>query len=303
MRDGNPHLLRRMLMLRQFPLFVHADLGELANVAENVVERSFAAGDVVAPAEYSSSLQLVVDGRVSHGALELGPRHVHGALEALAARASAAPAIAIAPTRTLELVDYLEVLEDNFGLMLGAVRELASRMIPLGIHGRAHPFHEGATLGLVERMIVLRQQPAFAGARLEALAILAHAAVETRWPAGAIIRRAGALADGALILLEGSLQSDARALAPGHAVGTLETLAALHHAATYEAATPVRMLVSHAATIHDVLEDHSDFALAMLKTFARSLLDDSRTVCALRSHHAEAAQPAVTAEDMHWRTS
>ena len=299
MHDRNTKLLRRMLVLRQFPLFGHADLGELANVAENVVERSFTAGAIVAPAAHLPSLHFIVEGRVSHGSHELGPRHVHGALEVLAARAALAPAIAIVPTRTLELIDYREVLEDNFGLMLAAVRELAARVLPFQAPCRAHPFREGAALGLVERMIVLRHQPAFAGARLEALAILAHAAVEMRQPAGAILRHAGALADGALILLEGTLHAD-RVLSPGHAVGTLETLAGLPHETTVEAVTPVRVLVSHAATIHDVLEDHSDFGLAMLQTFARTLIGESRTLCAGCNDDAGRAREVLPDAQMDW---
>ncbi len=309
MRDQSPLLLRRMLVLRQFPLFAHAELGELAVIAENVAERSFVAGDLVAPAAHVRSLHFVLDGHLAHGSLRSGPRHVFGALEVLGGRAARMPAFAGAPTRTLELAasDYVEVLEDNFGLLLATVRDLAARMIPLGdLRHRAHPFAEGQTLGLVERMIVLRQQTPFAAARLEALAILAHAATEVHFEVGSVLRRTNTPADGALILLEGSTRRDRdqRILGPGHAIGTLETLANLHHTATYEAVTPIRALESHAATILDVLEDHTDLALAMMQTFARSLIDDeSRMVCAPRSEPADPARDPASQTSSDWRTS
>ena len=306
MRD-NPFLMRRMLALRQFPLFAHADLGALAMVAENVVERTFASGEVVAPAEQLPSLHLVLDGRLEVGSLLIEPRHVYGALEVAAHRPARTSAIALGPTRTLELgaSDYFEVLEDNFGLLLATIRDLAARVIPLGdLHRRfTMPFGEGA-LGLVERMILMRQHIPFSGARLEALAILAHASTETRFPAGAIIRRANTTAESSLIILEGTLRTDGRTLGPGHAIGVLETLAGLHYRDSFEAITAVRALETHLATIFDVLEDHTDFALSILATFARALVDhEARTLCAMRSDDADPAQDPKRSWPNGWRAS
>lgn len=307
MPDQSPLLMRRMLALRQFPLFGHADLSELAMVAENVGERAFAAGDLVAPAELLPSLHLIVEGQVEVGARLLEAREVHGAIEVAARRPACAPAIALVPTRTLELgaSDYFEVLEDNFGLLLATVRDLAARVVPLGdLHRRfAMPFGEGA-LGLVERMILLRQHIPFSGARLEALAILAHAAREVRWPAGAVVRRAGLPADGSLLVLEGTLRGEDRTLGPGHAIGVLEMLANLPHRDTFAAATAVRALEIQAATMLDVLEDHTEFALSIVETFARALVDhEPRTGCAPRSGGAEDAQDPRRSWPHGWRAS
>jgi CRP-like cAMP-binding protein len=307
MSDHSPFLMHRMLALRQFPLFAHADLSELAMVAENVVERSFATGGVVAPAERLTSLHLILDGQLEVGELQLGARSVHGSLEVAARRPARAPAIALAPTRTLELdaSDYFEILEDNFGLLLATIRDLAARVIPLGdLHRRFTVPTSHGTVGLVERMILLRQHIPFSGARLEALAILAHAAVEARWAPGEILKRANARADGSLIIIEGAVRAGDRMLGPGHAIGVLETLAGIPHRETFEAATPVRALQSHAATILDVLEDHTDFALTILETFARALLDhESRIVCATRSDGADLAQDPRRSWPYGWRAS
>ena len=307
MREHSPLLMHRMLALRQFPLFAHADLSELAMVAENVVERSFAPGAVVAPAERLASLHLILDGQIAIGDLQLGARSVHGALEVAARCPARTAAIAEAPTRTLELdaSDYFEILEDNFGLLLATIRDLAARVVPLGdLHRRftAPPSH--GTLGLVDRLILLRQHIPFSGARLEALAILAHAAVDARWAAGAILKRENARPDGSLIIIEGAVRAGDRMLGPGHAIGVLETLAGLPHRETLEAVTPVRALQSHAATILDVLEDHTDFALSILETFARALVDhETRTICAPRKEHAEPAQDLRRSWPYGWRAS
>lgn len=307
MRDQTPQLMRRMLALRQFSLFAPAELGELAMVAENVVERSFAAGALVAPAEHLTSLHLIVDGEVETGAVRLGPRSVHGSLEVAAHKPARDRAIATTATHTLELgaSDYLEILEDNISLLLATIRDLSVRVIPLGdLHRRfTMPAGHGA-LGLVERMILLRQQIPFSSARLEALAILAHAAEEARWSPGAIVKRANVRADGSLIILEGTVRAGGRTLGPGHALGVLETLGGVHHTETYEAVTPVRALVSHAATIFDVLEDHTDFALSILETFSRALIDhEARMICAPRSDDADPAQDPRRTWPNGWRAS
>jgi CRP-like cAMP-binding protein len=306
MRDHEPFLMRRMLALRQFPLFASADLAELAMVAENVSERAFERGDTVDVPE-TASLHLIVEGRLATGARELGARELYGALEVAARRPPRQPATAIEPTRTFELgaSDYFEILEDNFRLLLATIRELAARALPLGDlrHPLAMPFGEGA-LGLVERMILLRHQIPFSAARLEALAILAHAATEVRWPAGAIVVRAHSRADGSLIILEGTLRAGNREFGPGHAIGVLETLAGFPHTQTFEATSPVRALTTQAATLLDVLEDHSDFALSMLETFARALLDhESRMACASRSTGADPARDPARTWPNGWRAS
>ena len=305
MRDHSPALMHRMLVLRQFPLFANAELPELATVAENVVERGFGPGEIVSPAERPTSLHLILDGCIETDH-RLGPRDVLGALEVAAHRPARMPAIAVTPARTLELgaSDYFELLEDNFGLLIAAIRDLAARVLPLGELRREIAMPFGDPLGLVERMIVLRQHVPFSGARLEALAILAHAATEVHYPADTIVKRAYTFADSALIVLDGRLRAGNRTLGPGHAIGVFETLANAQHVVTIEAATPVRALVCQASTILDVLEDHTDFALSTLETFARALFDhEARIACAEDRTDATAAQDARLTWPHGWRAS
>ncbi|HEY5945806.1 MAG TPA: cyclic nucleotide-binding domain-containing protein [Kofleriaceae bacterium] len=283
MSDLNPQGLRRMLTLRQFPLFESADLDELATVAENLVETTIPEGTVIATAgSRLRAVQLILEGRI-----ETKPRgqtwrekQVFGALEVFADREFAHTAVAATELHTLQLSahDIGEVLEDNFGVLLTTLRELAGRVLAAPPPQRICTCQfSGTPLGLVERLILLRQQLPFTAARLQALATLAHASDEVQWPAGTVIVRAGDPATGGWILIDGTARSvnseQSRVLEPGAAIGHIETLAGREHTATVETTMPVRALRSSASAIFDVLEDHTDVGLAMMSTFAGALLD------------------------------
>jgi CRP-like cAMP-binding protein len=295
MRDEHPVVLRRLLALRQFPVFAGADLGDLAVVADNLVEATFPAGARVAGIDSRvPALHLVLDGRIDartprETIQSWGPHTVFGLLEVLAGRKFEAPAIAAVETRTLELAasDSIEVLEDNFGVLRTMMRELATRLVAVLEIRPPTPSSQlvvpTGRLTMVERLIVLRQQVPFARGRLQALAALAQASEEVSWPAGSIVARNGSAADGALVILDGTLHATradhpVRILGPGDAVGSLETLAGLHHRFTVETTTPVRAMRSAGATMLDILEDHTDLGLAMIATFAGALLDASAVI-------------------------
>jgi CRP-like cAMP-binding protein len=320
MADVNPRLLRRMLLLRQFPMFATAELSELATIAENLVETEFAPGAVVAPAGARlPGLYLVLDGRIhergepggrdpassaswswgrarrgghERGASKAedpagsagrswGPREIFGELEAFAGRDHAVRAVAATETRTLLLSasDLAEIVEDNFGVLIAVVRDLAARLLARRPRARVIALPRvDPGLGLVERLIALRQLAPFVGARLQGLAMLAHSSEEVSWAPGATVARAGELASGFALVLDGALRAQepggaTSELAPGQAFGGLETLAGVGHGATLVAAGPVRALYSSAAAIFDVLEDHPDIAMSMIGVFARGLLD------------------------------
>ncbi|HSK04605.1 MAG TPA: hypothetical protein VK932_25310, partial [Kofleriaceae bacterium] len=106
MRSQAPITIQRMLTLRQYPGFSDADISELATIAENVVERRFAARATVdAPGSPVPAIHLIVEGRLeaAGSGRAWGPRHVYGALEAIAGRAAAERVVATTDTRTLQL--------------------------------------------------------------------------------------------------------------------------------------------------------------------------------------------------------
>ncbi|HEU4612872.1 MAG TPA: cyclic nucleotide-binding domain-containing protein [Kofleriaceae bacterium] len=284
MHDFNPKGLRRMLSLRQFPLFDTADLDEVATVAENLVETSIPAGTIVASRGVRMhGVHLILDGHIETRprGQHWGPRSVFGALEVFADREAAHTAVAATDLRTLHLSgsEVGELLEDNFGVLLAAVRELASRLLvaaPLTSRP-TQPVPCSGPLDLVERLIVLRQQLPFASARLQALATLAHASDEVLWPAHSTIVRTGDAATSAFVIVDGAAVArrgdTVHTLGPGSPIGHLETLAGVQHGMTVETTLPVRALRSSGTAILDVLEDHTDVALAMMATFSGALLD------------------------------
>lgn len=287
MPDENPQNLRRMLRLRQFPLFETVDLDELATIAENLVDTEIPAGSVIAAAgSRLPGIHLVIDGHIETRPRgpRIGPRQVFGALEVLATRDASYTAVAATDLHTLRISarDIGEVLEDNFGVLLTVLRVLATQLLALGGAQRpvalalAHPL-SASPLGLVERLIVLRQLLPFSRARLQALATLAHASEEVSWPAGTILAQANELATRGIVIISGAAIAShgdvMQRLEPGTAIGHVETLGGLAHATRIETATPVRALCSGAPAMFDVLEDHTDVGLAMMWTFANALLD------------------------------
>ena len=286
MSDFNPRILRRILELRQFPLLATGDLDELASLADNLVERTFPAGTLLASAgSRIDALHLILDGSIETRprGQAWGPRQVFGALEVFADRPMLGSAVAGTEVHTLQLSagNIGEVLEDNFSILLATLRELATRLL-----AASHPHPHGAIvgtrdpLGLVERLILLRTQVPFAAARLQALATLAHASDEVSWPAGTTVARSGEPATCGLVIIDGTVQArrggSCRELGPGAPLGHLESIAGLHHTATVEATSDVRVLRSPVSAILDVLEDHADVGLAMIGTFAAALIDSAK---------------------------
>jgi CRP-like cAMP-binding protein len=284
MPELHPHGLRRMLSLRQFRLFENAELDELAMIAENVFDTTIPAGTVIAsPGSRLRGVHLILRGSIkAHPSGQTwGPRSAFGALEVFANRECRHSAIAATDLQTLHICasDIGEILEDNFTVLLATLRELASRVASFG-HGWACapiPTTPANPLGLVERLILLRQQLPFTSARLQALAALADASDEMMWPAHSVVTREGELATCGFVIIDGSViatrAGTTQRLERGAPIAHLETLAGLPHSTTINTTSPVRVLRSQAAAILDVLEDHTDVALAMLATFAGALLD------------------------------
>jgi CRP-like cAMP-binding protein len=286
MSDHDPTVMRRVMALRQIPAFSRAALDELATLADNAREVSFVPGAVVAPAGARiPTLQLVIEGRIemadpsspTGGTLTWGPHEVFGALEVLAGRKCARRAVAAVATRTLQLsgIEFAELLDDNLGLLLSMMRELARNVIARGgsvaMRSAAATFAK-EPLGLVERLILLRRQGPFGKAHLQALAMLAQLSEEITWPAGAEIVRSGELATNVIAIIEGELRTSGEAYS-ADAIGLVETVAALPHVETIRAATPVRALMSSNIALFDTLEDHTEMGLVMLGSFASALLD------------------------------
>jgi CRP-like cAMP-binding protein len=281
MRDPKlQHSIHRLLTLRQFPGFADAELEELAVIGDNVSERTLIEYEIAAPAGRVPPLQLIVEGRIEHGPHVYGPRQVFGALEVMAGRALVDPAITTAPTRVLQLApaDFANLLEDNFGLLSNVRRSLARRLLAAGANSYARPrlpyIVRPESLGLVDRLVLLRHQLTFSTGRIQALASLAQATREVHFHPGESITRAGALATSSYVLIDGTVRGqDGRTLAPNDALGVIESLAESAYTVTAEAVTHVRALETPSISLFDVIEDHTDLALALVARLASELLD------------------------------
>jgi CRP-like cAMP-binding protein len=294
MSDPTVPPVRYLFALRQFAAFAQVDLGELAVIADNVCETRFAAGALIAPGDAPlASLHLVLEGGIETRADRWRSRDVFGLLEVLAERPLGAPAIAARETTTLALAaaDTREILEDNFGVLHAVIRGLVGRLVALDLG--ATPTVEipsSSRLSLVERLMVLRQLAPFAGGRLHALAAVAQGCEEVVWPGGHALACAGHPADGFTIILDGSPKSTrpdhatTHGLRAGDTTGLLETIGQLRHPLAIETTGPTRLLRCSSANLIDVLEDHPDLGLAIVRNAATALLDAPRLEREVQPH-------------------
>lgn len=276
--------VQRLLDLRTIDGFEDAELSDLTSLAENVTERTFEAGVLVAGARArTAAIHIVLEGRLtSPSGRSWGPAEVCGSLEAMGRRRMSEDVFAEERTRTLQLsaAAFREILEDNYGLLTSVRRALGRQLHDLPISFETFDVPEAVgepPLGMVERLMLLRRRMPFGRGRIEALAALAQAAEEIRIPASTELAVAGDAVTATLVILEGRVRvsrgGTTVVVGPGYVVGALEALGELPHAATSVALTPVRALRCPSSVMFDVLEDHTDLALAMIESLAAALVD------------------------------
>lgn len=270
-------LLRRVWTLRQFAMLEGAALDEIATLAHNVVETELEPGTIVANAGVRvADVHFVLDGEL--GTSDRSRSWSHHELCGAACVVADCPApqtiVAHTRTRTLRLAadDLHDVLEDNFGVLMAALRSVARELL---VRERRLPVSQlSAALpgGLVERLLALRRQAPFAQAHPRPLAALARSARDITWPANETVAKQGSPAEEAFIVMAGTVRADAMTVADGESIGLLEMLAERPHEHTYETQTPTRAISVTNADLFDVLEDHGDLGLDMLRAMSRELV-------------------------------
>jgi CRP-like cAMP-binding protein len=289
MRDERPISMRRLLTLRQFPGFADAELSDLANIAENGFETTFVAGDVVAEPGHLEAIHLVMEGSLAGGARSWTTNQLFGLFEVLAGRPIAHRVVATTRTRVLSVAaaDFSEILEDSYSVLHSARKALARRLLFIERNGQripppSTPFTladlPDHKLGMVERLIILRQQMQFASGRAQALAAIAQASEERRFPANVVVADIGEESAGSTVVLTGLIRatrSDGESIVygPGDGFGALSTMAALPFDRAFQTMTPVRTLFTPARALMDIMEDHTDYALGLISRLAARLLD------------------------------
>jgi CRP-like cAMP-binding protein len=240
---------------------------------------------------------------ILEGALELtrddvrfgvyGPRMGVGLLSALAHEEVGFNCVAVLETTalTLRAEDVLEVMEDYFDMMHGTMRALARDAIDLrrGLlpdAGFASADGEGGAcencgsqpLGLVERILYLRQTIGFEHSDIDQLAEMARAADEVRYKAGTPLWMAGEQAHHLLIVthgqIAGSTPEGARfRFGPGDILGNLDTVSGDPRWFDAVASQDTVALSLDREVIVDLWEDHPEIGFHFLRMIARLIIE------------------------------
>jgi CRP-like cAMP-binding protein len=226
----------------------------------------------------SGSVKLVRDGAP---AWELGPRSVVGGMDADLDRPRSRTAVALTDVEALVLRndDRLEVLEDNFEqtrrliLFVGERLHQLTLALPSGGFGdpaEPGPEPEAEPLPLVERVLSLRDVPAFSKASIQALVTLAPAAEELRIDAGQTLFRSGEVRGVFFVIARGLIELE-RSQPPGKArfgpasiVGGSSAFGDMERFYTARAVRASVLLRIREDDFFDVMEDHFDLARSVM---------------------------------------
>jgi CRP-like cAMP-binding protein len=302
-------------------LFLHslggvADLppAQVAVFAEHARERRFRAGEPLLRAdEPATAFHVIVDGAVRAAGgeyldgAELGPRGSVGFLSMLGRRTEGVAAEAVEDTVTLEFEDDVlhDILEDDFDLVDGLIRNLARRtlrfrrLVPpdtylAPLEGRFRSVER--SFDLVERILLLRRPGSpFGRSSLDAVTQLARNTPEIHFEKGTTIWKSGDRSDYAVVLISGSVVCTTQwglsrfRTGPGYPLGNLERFSRDPRWYTAVAETPVVGLRTDTDRLLDVLEDHFDMALSLLEAMARRLIRIQEETAEVRERDAAAA--------------
>lgn len=297
MRDDSRRLrsnVERVLALRTFPGLASVDPAHLSVLADIAVERIVPAGTtLIAPGQPTKTMHLIRRGLVTalHDGTpvrQFGPGDVVGAIAALSPHPTTQHIIAEAETRTFELERraLLDVLEDSFSLLYATLSGILRSVLQARL---AIPENAGyseltpeerphSDLTLVERVLFVRRLATYGHARVEALAELSREMRVVKFSPGSVLWEAGEAAPYALLLWSGIVHCTTASeqsfrFGPDSVVGGIDSIAGQPRWFRAVAETPVLALRSDSAHLFDVLEDHPDMGLDMLRAAARILAE------------------------------
>ena len=285
--------VERVLALRSFPGLSEVDPTHLALLAEVARERVFAKGaTLITPGTPVHAMHLIREGEVRALRDGIARRRfaagaIVGGIGALTRDPKGNHVVATTDTRTFEIArdDFSDVLEESFSLLLAALRgmvraALECRRSISGDAGFSAPILDAqrapSELGIVERAMFVRRLMTYGSARVEALAELAREMRVVRVPAGTEIYAEGDDAPYSLLLYSGVVGGQTSAeqrfrLGPDSVVGGMDSIAGEPRWYRAVADTDVVALRSDTSHLIDVLEDHPDMGIDMLRAAARSL--------------------------------
>jgi len=176
----------------------------------------------------------------------------------------------------LPLHDFMQILEDRFPLFLQIARTL-SQQIGAPVLGGSRPTQIPERLDLVGRIVAARRNPLFAETNLTVLIELLRSAEEIQLSAGEQLWPGKVPNPGLVIPIEGTLiANDGKTTAeagPGDVVGLAELFSGDSSAVAIEAATAGRVLQISNGKMIDVIEDHFEVALIVLRHLSMRFMD------------------------------
>jgi CRP-like cAMP-binding protein len=280
----------RELFFRSFIRGTRVPESVARQFAESVVEVVYPAGSVIySQGEPSQHVTYVIRGEVELRAQgeqpwRFGSRSAIGGLDAFQEHPYSRTAVALADTLVLRIryEDWMELLEDNFDFAKSAVHffyrgleglsaEVAPEEVypPLG-EERLSSLRTAHTLGLVERLQVLRAAEPFRRIRMQVLVRLAEASSERHLEAGEVLAEPGQTAGMIYLVARGAVEA-ARSKPPAvfsHLAGnTVHTYPAFgDEEASYRtrALEQTLLLALRKEDLFDVMEDHADVTRVLL---------------------------------------
>jgi len=214
-----------------------------------------------------------------------------GGLDALQDIPHSRTATAMEETRCLliPVPKYYAIIEDNHDFAKGMIKSLLAAVEKLGAvlpmsevhrHEIADPssLMVGQTdrrLGLLERLVVLRQAPLFGKLRSQMIVKLAETLEERTMAAGEVLLRGGESSDSIWIVATGLVEVQRIApesritIGPGNAVSIFAAMGDVEENYRATATVPTRLLRVRKVTVQDAYEDHPDQARISLAFAAR----------------------------------
>jgi CRP-like cAMP-binding protein len=218
----------------------------------------------------------------------LGERSLIGTIDLTLDRPRSRTATATRDTHLLRMPasDWLDMLEDNFELMLRAVEGLAEGVheLRVGVGGGAavpdppkhllDPLPTSRKLGLVERVFLLRGVPLFALGEVQALLDLAAHAAEVDVEPGEMLCARGEPNDSMFVTVSGVVDASTAASVPHETFGPGMLVFGSRAAASKDlgfearATTRTRLLRLVREDYFDAMEEHFGLARSSMKALA-----------------------------------
>jgi CRP-like cAMP-binding protein len=186
--------------------------------------------------------------------------------------------LATEPTVYLALprTDFMQILEDRFPLLVQIATTLSQQDGHPVLSGNA-PSRVPETLDLIGRIVAARLNPLFAETNLTVLIELLRSAEEIELSAGEHVWQQGTRDRGVIIPIEGTLcVHDGKTTAkvePGDVVGLAELFCGESSTVVVDATTKARVLQISSEKMIDIIEDHFEVALIVLRHLSMRFID------------------------------